>query len=481
MKLSQIIGTLFWSFLMRFKDYPKQTVLILLAIAFVTSITIAIFSNTFNSIFNANKKDEITLPTSGITFFEENNNYGYININKKITYYKYLKNFFIFPNILRTFHRTDPPTRLLKADLPGLKIFPTEFSPDHLSFMLVSDKKSSFEIKNMYIKLNGYATCDLRNEHGELSEKPKEASYNFYISEDHNIYPIYPLERDFNSSYWIYQRGDFDEFDIKFDSKPYILYLITINLDYFDLTNYEIRHTESNEFALIRTLNGNAGGCVDIDDWFTNEMRTMPEQHRYDECISRDVYCFLTANISDNNSEMTYLFFKNEAFLWRSELVEGVVRERSENPVFMKNYEKLARVITDRAITDVAEETEPIPTSQSQQITPTKSIKPPQSIAPSQSITPPQNIPTPTKSDSAGKFTLQVSSLRNKESAYRLVKKLQAKGYASRVEVADMGDKGIYYRVRVGSFVSRQEGLEFAVQFQKKEQLKGVVVRSKGW
>ena len=74
-------------------------------------------------------------------------------------------------------------------------------------------------------------------------------------------------------------------------------------------------------------------------------------------------------------------------------------------------------------------------------------------------------------------FTLLAASLRDASNAERLVKKLQAKGYAPRMETIDMPESGRWTRVLVGSFDTREEALEFAAEFNRKENVQGLVVR----
>jgi L,D-transpeptidase ErfK/SrfK len=76
-----------------------------------------------------------------------------------------------------------------------------------------------------------------------------------------------------------------------------------------------------------------------------------------------------------------------------------------------------------------------------------------------------------------GAFTLQTASLRNRERARQLVNELRSKGYPSRLEVADIADKGRWYRVLVGDFSTRKEAKDFANHFLKTENLEEVVVR----
>lgn len=74
-------------------------------------------------------------------------------------------------------------------------------------------------------------------------------------------------------------------------------------------------------------------------------------------------------------------------------------------------------------------------------------------------------------------FTLLAASLKDSSNAERLVKKLQAKGYTPTMETIDMPESGRWTRVLVGSFDSREEALKFAAQFNRKENVQGLVIR----
>jgi cell division septation protein DedD len=82
------------------------------------------------------------------------------------------------------------------------------------------------------------------------------------------------------------------------------------------------------------------------------------------------------------------------------------------------------------------------------------------------------------KSDSVGeRFTLLAASLKDANNAERFAGKLQAKGYSPRIEKVDMPGSGRWARVLVGSFDSREEALKFAAEFNRKENMQGLVVR----
>ena len=54
-------------------------------------------------------------------------------------------------------------------------------------------------------------------------------------------------------------------------------------------------------------------------------------------------------------------------------------------------------------------------------------------------------------------FAIQVYSFKDKVRADAALEKLKAKGYKAYVMVSDLGARGIWYRVRVGSFTNEAE------------------------
>ncbi len=56
-----------------------------------------------------------------------------------------------------------------------------------------------------------------------------------------------------------------------------------------------------------------------------------------------------------------------------------------------------------------------------------------------------------------GKYLLQVASYREKEKAEQVAGRLGAMGYVPRVVATDLREKGIWYRVQVGGFATREE------------------------
>ena len=74
-------------------------------------------------------------------------------------------------------------------------------------------------------------------------------------------------------------------------------------------------------------------------------------------------------------------------------------------------------------------------------------------------------------------FTLLAASVRDSNNAENFAKKLKTKGYTPRLETVDMPESGRWTRVLVGSFDSREEALKFAAEFNRKENMQGLVIR----
>jgi len=85
--------------------------------------------------------------------------------------------------------------------------------------------------------------------------------------------------------------------------------------------------------------------------------------------------------------------------------------------------------------------------------------------------------PSPQANLSAEQFTLLVGSLKDPENAQRLMDQLKEKGYTPRLESLDLNGGGRWNRVLVGSFQSRESALKFAAEFNKKENMEGLVIR----
>ncbi|MGI9534748.1 MAG: SPOR domain-containing protein [Thermodesulfobacteriota bacterium] len=81
------------------------------------------------------------------------------------------------------------------------------------------------------------------------------------------------------------------------------------------------------------------------------------------------------------------------------------------------------------------------------------------------------SIPEFPKTDPGGKYTVQLGSFQNIDTAYKLEKSLNEKGYPSFVVKAVIPEKGTWYRVRVGTFNNKDKASDYAEKIKNKEKL----------
>jgi DedD protein len=74
-----------------------------------------------------------------------------------------------------------------------------------------------------------------------------------------------------------------------------------------------------------------------------------------------------------------------------------------------------------------------------------------------------------------GSYTLQLAASPTRAEADRHVAKLRGKGYAPYVVAAELPGKGTWYRVRMGSFTSKEAAEKFLADFRRETQLTAFV------
>ncbi|MBI4595913.1 MAG: SPOR domain-containing protein [Candidatus Tectomicrobia bacterium] len=67
------------------------------------------------------------------------------------------------------------------------------------------------------------------------------------------------------------------------------------------------------------------------------------------------------------------------------------------------------------------------------------------------------------------KYTIQVSSFKDKAQAQALEAKLKKKGFAAQIATVEIKDSGLWYRIRVGNFKDRKEAEKVAEQLRLQE------------
>ena len=74
-----------------------------------------------------------------------------------------------------------------------------------------------------------------------------------------------------------------------------------------------------------------------------------------------------------------------------------------------------------------------------------------------------------------GAYTLQLSAFQTREEADRFAAKLRGRGYAPYVVTAQLPGKGTWYRVRMGSFDSKDRAQHYLADFKRETQLQAIV------
>jgi DedD protein len=70
-----------------------------------------------------------------------------------------------------------------------------------------------------------------------------------------------------------------------------------------------------------------------------------------------------------------------------------------------------------------------------------------------------------------GKFTLQIASFQSKTEAESLLARLEAAGFKPYVVTSNVEGKGLFYRVRIGEFGSKDEATDAKTEFEKNQHI----------
>ena len=84
--------------------------------------------------------------------------------------------------------------------------------------------------------------------------------------------------------------------------------------------------------------------------------------------------------------------------------------------------------------------------------------------------------PTPTATTKSS-VMLQVASYSKNEAASKLLTSLSAEGYSGTVVQADLGERGVWYRVRVGPYGGEKEARRVLEKLREERSLKGFIVK----
>ena len=117
-----------------------------------------------------------------------------------------------------------------------------------------------------------------------------------------------------------------------------------------------------------------------------------------------------------------------------------------------------------------------------------KKVEPasPRTAAPAESVatrsTPAAAHPAPKVPDSTsptGAFTLQLGASLNREDAERQASRLREKGYAPYIVTAEVPGKGTWYRVRMGSFPTKDAATRYLQDFKRETQAEAFVASTR--
>ena len=73
-------------------------------------------------------------------------------------------------------------------------------------------------------------------------------------------------------------------------------------------------------------------------------------------------------------------------------------------------------------------------------------------------------------------YSVQVGSYPNMAEATKVVERWKDKGYPAYLMIADIPDRGRWYRVRIGGFESRGEATRYMDEFTTRENVEALVV-----
>jgi len=80
------------------------------------------------------------------------------------------------------------------------------------------------------------------------------------------------------------------------------------------------------------------------------------------------------------------------------------------------------------------------------------------------------------KSAENAKYSLQIGSYQQMAEANTAVERWKGKGYSAFLMIADIPDRGRWYRVRLGGFASREEAQKYKKEFESQEATQAIVV-----
>jgi cell division septation protein DedD len=80
------------------------------------------------------------------------------------------------------------------------------------------------------------------------------------------------------------------------------------------------------------------------------------------------------------------------------------------------------------------------------------------------------------KSAEGSRYSVQIGSYPTMQEATATVEKWKTKGYPAYMMIADIPDRGRWYRVRMGGFQARSDATHYMKELKNRENLEAIVV-----
>src|SRR5437588_146500 len=106
-----------------------------------------------------------------------------------------------------------------------------------------------------------------------------------------------------------------------------------------------------------------------------------------------------------------------------------------------------------------------------------KALTPPKAALPAARPQVVQQAPTKKPDATASHFTLQLSAFPDKADAEEFMHKIQSAGYKPFLVASEIPGKGVFFRVRVGDYGSRQAAVDAKSEFERKQRIIAYVAK----
>jgi hypothetical protein len=206
---------------------------------------------------------------------------------------------------------------------------------EHVGASLVSPSGKTLIIRRFFVRLEAYAECPLRNGVEAVGAMGAILGKSFHISPDYNIYPVTFVSPDGKMLQQNFTGREVASYDFSLSFKKYVLYFLTFNVEYVDVSDGKARLLSSKPLPVI-TSSGE-GGCLDIKSWWQPDMNQKPAHASYDSGLTPETYAYLTQDFraASNSTE-----FSTELIKRVSESARDLPARVRRDPVMSVNLRR---------------------------------------------------------------------------------------------------------------------------------------------